>query len=318
MSKKDSILNSNKRIRIPVYVSEMVESPSTDAFQSYDEMIARIENLIDNFNQKSEDDKFVLGRKYKCKVRTIRAIDTFKFKYGDVPVLLLRISEYKTGITDMFVETVEKKQVGSTDKVGSDYNCALLYPIINRRGLDYSNNWLIFVYNDPGKEDSEVITTVKAVLKVALNLKIQHVKSHKANEEIQRTGIIPQMAVQYVTITNKDNDRVELAGYRVSSKSVTTEYLEFEHIPAADVETFVNSPKDTNYFRRKIKVSLKNHKELKYDHIMDENYQTVKDAIEESFNFEKEISNEKIKEMYEPAFITNVIGEAVRAYLSNE
>lgn len=318
MSKKDTILNSNKRIKIPVYVSEIIESPSSDVFETYVEMINRAINLIDNFNQKPEDDKMVLGKRYKCKIRTIRSIDYTKAQYGDVPVLLLQISEHRTGITDMFVESIEKKQVTSTDKVGSDYNCALLYPIINHSGLDYSNNWLIFVYSDPGKDDFDVMTTVKAVLKTALNLKIQHVKSHKANEEIRRVGIIPKMAVQYVTVTNEDNSRIELESYKVSSKSVTTDYLEFEHIPADDVETFVNSPKDTSYWRRKVKVFLRNNRELRYDHKMDENSQTIKDAIEEAFNYEIEIPNSEIKDMYEPTFILRVIGEAVRAYISNE
>ena len=112
MAKRNDFKNANKKIKIPVYVSELVESPSPAVFKSYDEIVNYATNLIDNFNEKSEEEKMVLGRKDKCKVRTIRTIDYTKRAFGEIPVMLLQISEHVTGITDMFVESDEKNKLG--------------------------------------------------------------------------------------------------------------------------------------------------------------------------------------------------------------
>lgn len=318
MSKRDDFKNAEKKIKVIVYTSEAKEAPANDVFNSYYEMRQHIMNLIDNFNNKSDEEKMVLGKKHKCRVRTIRCINTTKAEWDDIPILLLQISEHKTGIPDMFVERDEKKLINFEDKVGSDYNCALLYPIINRKGDYLSNNWLIFVYDDPGKDDNEVITTVKAVLKTALNLKIQHVKPQNAKEEIERSGIIPNMHVQYITITNENNERIELQGYKVKTKVVKTEYIDFEEIPAEEVNTFISKPKDTKYLRRKINLILKNNKSLRFDHQMDENEQTIKDAIEQVYNKELNIPNKEIPDMYDPKYILDKLKVVVEEYLKNE
>lgn len=51
---------------------------------------------------------------------------------------------------------------------------------------------------------------------------------------------------------------------------------------------------------------------------MDENEQTIKDAIEQVYNKELNIPNKEIPDMYDPKYILDKLKVVVEEYLKNE
>lgn len=201
--------------------------------------------------------------------------------------------------------------------MATQYNCAVLYPNIDTRGAETSNNWITFVYIDPGKTDVDVISTVKMVLKRILKLKIKNVKSHTANELIRREDLIPKLVAQYVIVTNNENERLDIRGVQVKSTIKEVKKIEYHDIPAEDVEEYVNNQNDKPYLERKIVVSFVDNQELKYVHKQNEE-QTLKDAIEQIYNYETDMLLSDFPRMYNSDFILEKVRGAARQFYSNE
>lgn len=305
-----------KTIKIPAYISEPLTEP-TNVVSTYLEMVNNMRNIIDAYNNREEDSKISNILRGKSIKKEIHHIDYDQYSDGETPVLLLRISEKKQGFTDLAVEGVNTSVVKQDDKLATQYNCAVLYPNIDTRGTEVSNNWITFVYIDPGKTDVDVISTVKMVLKRILKLKIKNVKSNTANELIRREGLIPKLVAQYVIVTNNENERLDIRGVQVKSTIKEVKKFEYHDIPAEDVEEYVNNQNDKPYLERKIVVSFVDNQELKYVHKQNEE-QTLKDAIEQIYNYETDMLLSDFPRMYNSDFILEKVRGAARQFYSNE
>ena len=77
---------------------------------------------------------------HKFKSLQIYHIDFDVCRDGDIPVILLRISEKKKGFTDLAIEAAERDNssvISQEDALATQYNCAVLYPNIDIRGRRY-------------------------------------------------------------------------------------------------------------------------------------------------------------------------------------
>lgn len=205
------------KIKIPAYISEPVTSP-VEVVHTYAEMVTNMVHIIDSYNNRDNEHKIGSKLRGKSITKQIHHIDFDVYQDGDIPVILLRISEKKKGFTDLALEAAERENpsiISQEDALATQYNCAVLYPNIDNRGEEISNNWITFVYVDPGKTDKDVISTVKTTLQRVLKLKIKNVKSNAANEMIQREGLISCLKVQYVVVSNNENENLDIRGQQV-------------------------------------------------------------------------------------------------------
>lgn len=220
----------------------------------------------------------------------------------------------------MAIEAAERDNssvISQEDALATQYNCAVLYPNIDIRGEDISNNWITFVYVDPGKADKDVISTVKTTLQKVLKLKIRNVKSNAANEMIQREGLISCLKVQYVVVSNNENENLDIRGHQVRATVKKIKNFEYQNIPSEDVERFVNRQNECQYSERKISVSLAENQELKYIHKVNEE-QVIADAIEQVYNYETDMLATDFPRMYNSDFILEKVRGAARQFFSNE
>lgn len=305
----------NKKIKIPAYISEPVTNQS-EVLNTYAEMMQSMIAMIDAYNNRDEEHKISNKLRGKSITKEIYHIDYDRSVDGDTPVLLLRISEKKKGFTDLTVEGTNTSVVGRDDKLTTQYNCAVLYPNIDNRGLELSNNWVTFVYVDPGKTDTDVISTVKMTLNRILKLKIKNVKSSAANALIRREGLIPKLTAQYVVVLNNENESLDIRGQMISSTVKEIKKFEYQDIPAEDVEEYVNSQNDRTYSERKITLSFADSQELKYVHKQDAEQQTLLDAIEQVYNYEIEILLADFPRMYDSDFILRQVRDAALQFYS--
>lgn len=307
------------KIKIPAYISEPVTNP-VEVFHTYAEMVTDMVHKIDSYNNRDNEHKIGSKLRGKSITKQIHHIDFDVYQDGDIPVILLRISEKKKGFTDLAVEAAERENpsiISQEDALATQYNCAVLYPNIDNRGEEISNNWITFVYVDPGKTDKDVISTVKTTPQRVLKLKIKNVKSNAANEMIQREGLISCLKVQYVVVSNNENENLDIRGQQVRATVKKIKNFEYQDIPSEDVERFVNRQNECQYSERKISVSLAENQELKYIHKVNEE-QVIADAIEQVYNYETDMLARDFPRMYNSDFVLEKVRGAARQFFSNE
>lgn len=310
---KSSKIQRNK-IKIPAYISEPIDDSSV-VYTSYKDMVDYITNKINNYNNSLK--KFGQRIKGKSIERQIVHINYSKLLDGERDIILLKIVEQKTGYTDLEVDGSKNTPVGFNDKLKSKYNCAILYPNIDSIGDKKYNNWLTFVYIDPGKVDSDVINTVKSVLENVLGLKIKNLKKKAANELI-RKSIVTKLTAQYVNVKN-NNESLKIKGHQVSATIKEIKNFVYDNVSSEDLDVYVNSHDDAiPYVERKITVTLANNQNLRYIHKKTEDEMTVKDVIEQMYNYETNIDMAEFNKMYDDDFILEKVKNAVLDILGNE
>lgn len=313
---QDTELN---KIKIPAYISEPITN-NAEVVEIYEEMIEDMVRKIDSYNNRDNEHKVGSKLRGKSITKQIYHIDFDRYYDGDVPIILLRISEKKKGFTDLTIEPAVRENssiITQDDILATQYNCAVLYPNIDNRGGEISNNWITFVYVDPGKTDRDIISTIKTTLQRVLGLKIKNVKSNAANELIQKEGLISKLKVQYVIVYNNDNESLDIRGEQISSTIKEVKKFEYQDIPSEDVERFVNRQNECQYTERKISVSLADNQELKYIHKINAE-QVITDAIEQIYNYETDMLRTDFPRMYNSDFILEKVRGAARQFFSNE
>lgn len=313
---QDTELN---KIKIPAYISEPITN-NAEVVETYEEMIEDMVRKIDSYNNRDNEHKVGSKLRGKSITKQIYHIDFDRYYDGDVPIILLRISEKKKGFTDLTIEPAVRENssiITQDDILATQYNCAVLYPNIDNRGGEISNNWITFVYVDPGKTDRDIISTIKTTLQRVLGLKIKNVKSNAANELIQKEGLISKLKVQYVIVYNNDNESLDIRGEQISSTIKEVKKFEYQDIPSEDVERFVNRQNECQYTEREISVSLADNQELKYIHKINAE-QVITDAIEQIYNYETDMLRTDFPRMYNSDFILEKVRGAARQFFSNE
>lgn len=317
-AKMISKIDSSNKIKIPAYISEPINEDAY-VYETYDAMVDELERRIKNYNKGTNR----IGNRIKGETieRQITHIDYARYKDGEKPILLIRIVEQKTGYTDLEIDGSKNAiPVDPRDILRSKYNCAVLYPNIDTKGDKIANNWLTFIYVDPGKTDTDVINTVKTVLERIFELKIKNIKRKAANELLKKSVSIPKLTAQYVNVRNNEEDSLNIGGVQVSATIKEVKNFVFEDIPSENVEEYVNSKEDKiPYLSKNITVSLADKQDLKYIHKKKgEELLTIKDVIEQMYNYETDIKLSEFDKMYEPGFILKKVKEASLKILGNE
>ena len=117
-------------IKVPVFTTTMKDdTEGLFGKITYSDMLETIKSKINAF--KSE---ISYENRNKTKKKVISKISFIEQVLGEIPCLLLQISAFNTNIYDGYFEAIEKIQIQRENKLGSENNFILLYPVI--KGYD--------------------------------------------------------------------------------------------------------------------------------------------------------------------------------------
>lgn len=303
-------------IKIPVYTSERRVDSKGVFEQTYDGMASYVIEKVKQFNNVTGE----LTRNHRNKVKTtkIDSVEFTKLKIGDVDSVLLKFSAYITNHNDGFVITGKKIKLKQDDKVGSDTNYVLLYPIIQGISSDkFRYHWLILIYEEPNKQNNELVSNVKALLRSALNIKIKNIKLPVLLEKLKKIKTLPELNLKFTSYENGDNDvDANLRPYLVKSKISRQRKESFKDIPFKKTEDLITDETfEDGYNKREIKVTIGNQ-EYKISKELIEAKEKVNSIVEEIFNSKFGIKESEMGKVYDIEFIVEKMTEVITNYLS--
>ena len=249
------------KIKIPVYSSELLKK-AKGLFEghSYEDMINYLDKKLDNYTQTKP--KLSQKKRNKVKEIGIQNIEKIEGHIGEIPIRLFKISAYNTNLIDGYVETEERITLTKNDKLGSDTNFMLLYPrIIGLNENEYKYQWKILLYEDPTKENRELVPICKIVLEKVFEIKICNIKLDRVLKILKEKEVISELSMQFNSQSNDENEvETKLRKYLVSANLKRIRYENFENVPFIEVEKIISDEGYKNEYQKRIIKFLFNKK----------------------------------------------------------
>jgi hypothetical protein len=314
MAEKQKVKSYN--IKVPVYTTEMIEEQNMLFGITYDEMISAIKGKITNFQS-----ELSFENRNKTKRTVISKITYTGHTLGNTPCLLLQISAYSTNLLDGYFEAEQKIEFKKDNKIGSEHNFMLIYPIIN--GItqnNYTRYFLVLVYEDPNKDSGELMKISKNVVNKILNVPIQNIKLPTILDELKTFSTIPELQVRYFGMDNAENDvDVKYRSYLQSGKIKRTKEQAFKNMPFDTLQDLLNETDDSGEYQRKETKLVIGKKEYKISkELFNEASETLKETAEKIFNATTSITQEELEKIYQTDFIVEKLSTVLQNYLSSE
>lgn len=305
-------------IKVPVYTSEMIEE-ANDLFGgvTYSDMVSFVHRKIDEYKENPQ--KVSRIRRNKVLKKEIENVEYINSNIGNRPCILLKISAYNTNLIDGYVELDTKIQLKQNHKLGSDNNFILLVPnIIGLETGKYKHQWIILVYEDPNKDNIEIISTAKLVLNKVLMISTANIKMPEIMEELRKMGTIPELSLNFMTVESDENEvDVKFRSYLVESKLKKRKEEIYRNLPFERTNEIINDYSYQEKFRKRIVKILNGKKEYRItrEESIKEAQEVINEAVEEIFNAsiaitETELSNS----IYEPEFIISKLSDVLINY----
>ncbi|MCU0352044.1 MAG: hypothetical protein MUF43_14650 [Flavobacterium sp.] len=308
------------RIKIPVYVSELIDKPF-DLFGGItaQHMISSIKSKLDDYNNNRGEIKN--AKRNKTFEKHIKGINYQEVMIGQVKSLLLKVTAFTTNYQDGFFEKERKIEFTKDSKIGSDNNFILIYP--NIYGLDPNNyryQWIILLYEDPNKENADIVNTAKLVLKKILKIEVKNIKLSTVIESLKENEATPLVALKFITLDFDPDDEIpKFKYYLVSQKVKTINELVYEDLPSENAIELI-SPED-NLLKKgfqAIKRFLLGKKEFRVTQTYEEATERIKEVVEEIYNSDTIITEEDLqKNVYETNFVIDKFKPVLSEYLNN-
>lgn len=314
------------KVKVPVFASEI----KTDANNiyggiTYAAMISYVERKINSYNQTMQNSgaqKIKGDKRNKTFEKEIDRVDFTNHQLGNVPTILLQISAYNTNLIDGYGYFKSNKTLfAPDDKVGNYNNFALMYPRIYG-GLNgfYEYQWLILIYEDPTKENEDIVRTVKLVLKKMLGIEIANIKLDALLKDIARAGGVPELVITLTGIVFEETGNgTKYSEFRTGGTLKKKKVDKFLNIPFKESKEIIE---DKTYveegFQDKLISLFYGKKVVKIEN----EYRTdaeekINQTVEEIFNASTEISKEELKELHNPDFIMSKLKPILDNYLSS-
>lgn len=313
MSKKEKLY----KIKIPVYSSELLEKKK-GLFNghTYKDMIDFLDSELKLYAEK----KPKLSRKIRNKVKEmeIQNIEKIESSIGGIPVRLIKISAYNTNLVDGYLETKEKITFSKKDKIGSETNFMLLYPIIiGLNEEDYQYQWQILFYEDPTKDNRELVSICKTVLEKVFRIKVRNIKLDRVLKLLKEKKVISELSMQFNSQSNDENEvETNLRQYLVNAHLKKIKYENFKDVPFDDIEKIISSTDYTREYQKRVLKFFLKKKEFKLTNEYIEAKATIKNTVEEIFNSEVTVSESEIETLFETDFIIEKMSRVIQEYLS--
>jgi hypothetical protein len=239
----------------------------------------------------------------------------------NVPCVLLQISAFNTNFYDGYFEADEKIQIQRDNKLGNENNFVLIYPVIKGiNSQNYTSYFLVLIYEDPTKDNGEVIKIAKNVVNKILNIPIQNVKLPTILEEIEKIKTIPELQIKYFTIYNSDNDvDVKYREYLQREKIIKSKEDYFKNMPYQTVSELLAEPDDAEWQRKETKLII-GKKEYKISkQMINEAKEELKESAEKIFNMTTSITQDELdNRVHNQDFVIEKLNAVLINYLSNE
>ncbi len=292
------------KIKVPIFSSEIKELNESGLFESpdYNSLITYIKSKVDSFKEKKT--VITQSRSNKVKEMQISNIEYIDSTFENIPILLLKITAYNTNLLDGFVETEEKRELKSTDKIGSDRNYVLVFPsIYGSNSNKFTYQFKFFVYDDPTKDSYEIISICKLVSRKILDISIRNLKLATILKELKDDAVLENVEIQLSSQTEETDDpEIKLKQYLVKSKVFKTTKNSYKDIPTEEFENLINRS-DGNFIKRTFKV-FKNKREYKITQEKHKNdLEKLNSTIEEIFNSQYDLNQNDMENLFNEDFI---------------
>lgn len=308
------------RVKIPVYVSELIDKPM-DMFGGITaiHMIDSLKTKLNDYNNNRGEIKN--SKRNKTFEKHIKGIDYQEVVIGEVKSLLLKVTAFNTNYGDGFYEEDKKIAFTKNAKIGSDNNFILIYP--NIYGLDPNNyryQWIILLYEDPNKENADIVNTAKLVLKRVLRIEVKNIKLSTVIESLKEALITPFVALKFTTLDfDPDDESPKFKQYMVSQKVKTINEMLYEDLPSENAVELISTKSSIKNGFQAVKRFLLGKKEFRITQIFEEANEKVKELVEEIYNSDSIITEDDLQNnVYETTFVLDKFKPVLSEYLNNK
>lgn len=309
--------NNNHKIKVPIFSSEMIEDAAGDLFDKpdYKSMIDYIKSRIDKF----QDEKPIIKHLKTNKVKETRIsnIEYFDSQFEGVPTLLLKVTAFNTNLIDGYVEMDEKINFEKNHKIGSENNFILIYPSITDKISDkFKYQWKFFIYDDPTKDSTEIISISKLVCKKILEIRIRNIKLESILKEIRERKILENIEIQLSSHYSEiDDPDIKLKNYIVSSKISKITKNNYRNVPSDTFESLIVT---NGSFKRRIFKIFDNNRELRITQEHKDGRTKLSETIEEIFNSSIDFDESDLEKLFDLHFIERNIHSVLIEFIKDQ
>lgn len=306
-------------IKVPVYTTEMIENPNgLFGSPTYENMIEFITNKLTQFSSKNKT--INIDNRIKTKQTVIKDINYSVNEIGINKGILLKVSAYSTNLYDGYLENKKKIEFNREDKIGSDTNFILIYPmIIGLERENYTTYFIVLIYEDPTKINEEISKIAKVILNNVLEIPITNIKLPSIMDELKKMGEIPELQLKYSSIINDDNE-VDIKYRTYFQKSRIRKQREdfFKNMPFEKVEELIYNNDDNEEYQ-KLEIKLTNgKKEYKImKELLSEAGEVLKESAEKVFNASTAITEQELNDkIHDVEFIISKLKPILENFIS--
>lgn len=307
------------KIQVPVFSTEIIEEGNVLFSDTYQNLIIAIKQKLNDY-----DGRLSFENRNKTQRTVVSNINCTDHTIGGIPCILLQISAYSTNLFDGYFEDEERHQFEKENRIGSDNNFVLIYPVIT--GLEshnYTRYFLILVYDDPNKEDSNhLIRIAKYIAKDILSIPVKNIKPKTVLDELRNVGNIPELQVKYYGIYNSENDvDVKFQEYLVGGRIKKSKTNNYKNMPFEMISDLLAETDDSGEYQTKRTIFRIGKKEFRITR------QLIKDAEEQYSETAEKVFNAAIgitqselenNTIYQPDYIVNKLSGVISNYVSSE
>ena len=307
------------KIQVPVFSTEIIEEGNVLFSDTYQNLIGAIKQKLNDY-----DGRLSFENRNKTQRTVVSNINCTDHTIGGIPCILLQISAYSTNLFDGYFEDEERHQFEKENRIGSDNNFVLIYPVIT--GLEshnYTRYFLILVYDDPNKEDSNhLIRIAKYIAKDILSIPVKNIKPKTVLDELRNVGNIPELQVKYYGIYNSENDvDVKFQEYLVGGRIKKSKTNNYKNMPFEMISDLLAETDDSGEYQTKRTIFRIGKKEFRITR------QLIKDAEEQYSETAEKVFNAAIgitqselenNTIYQPDYIVNKLSGVISNYVSSE
>lgn len=307
------------KIQVPVFSTELIVEGNILFGDTYQNLINAIKQKINDY-----DGRLSFENKNKTQRTVVNNINCTDHTIGNIPCLLLRISAYSTNLFDGYFEDEKRHQFEKENRIGSDNNFVLIYPVITGlESYNYTRYFLILVYDDPNKEDSNhLIRIAKYIAKDILSIPIKNIKPQTVLEELEKVGIIPELQEKYYGIYHSENDvDVKYQEYLTSGMIKKSKTNSYKNMPFEMIGDLLAETDDSGEYQTKRTIFKIGKKEFRITRqLIKDTQEKYSETAEKVFNASIGITQSELENntIYEPDYIVNKLSSVITNYVSSE
>ena len=301
------------KTKYPTLITSFLQSHHPRTQQMLDEVMAKIER----YNNLAPDQKLRIPYRGKSKSKVIRAIHTDLYDIGQEHCVQICVEEFKEGYSDLYYQTGNNPEVdiNPQDRLGSNKNYALLYPLIEHRQQN-KNRWLVVIYDTPDKDDSDIVGTIKYTVNKILEFPFTFL----IPTVLQGQRTVPKIEVSFATIENIDNEQYALSNLILSRCAKKNRKIVYQNVPTDQIEVILNDNQNLHWYEKKlvrIYHDLTNRAAYTtYTITEDENGQ-IHQVMTAKYSYSEDVTEDEMSHIHDVHIMRENFSSVINNYLSN-